>query len=356
MVVLASAAMSLPATTSNSWIAYAEAPPLARWDAVWYRSVAVEGYRYDPAVPQNNVGFYPLYALAAEGLSKTLHTPLLPTGIAFSLVCLGGALLLIGDLFAEWGGPGTAVLGAAAILLYPTAFFLASFYSESLFLLLVAANLWASRHGRWALAGAAGFAACLTRFNGFLLIPAMAVYAFADRRRDGRARPVRPLLAIAAGLLGALAYPAYLWNRWGDPLLYVHSKTQGWAQNPAPVWVLARNAFFDLLRHLREPGTGGKLMLLAEVVSTLLFLVLTVAVFRRGLTAEGVFAGGTLLLLLCSGTLDGIHRYVLMLFPCFLPVVQALRNRPAIAFGYAFLGAGFGLVFLHRFVHWIHVG
>lgn len=356
MVILASAAMALPATTSNPWIAYADAPPLARWDAVWYRSVAVDGYRYDPAVPQNNVGFYPLYAVAARGLARAFHAPLLWTGIAFSLVCLGAALLLIGDLFAEWGGPGTAAFGAAAILLYPTAFFLAAFYSESLFLLLAAANLWASRRGRWLLAGAAGFAACLTRFNGFLLIPAMAVYALAERRREGRGGLRRPVAAIAAAMGGALAYPAYLWHRWGDPLLYVHSKTQGWAQNPGPAWVLARNAFFDLLRHLREPGAGGKLMLLAEVVSTLLFLFLTVAVFRRGLTAEGVFAGGTLLLLLCSGTLDGIHRYVLMLFPCFLPLVQAVRSRPALAFGYAFLGAASGMVFLHRFVHWIHVG
>jgi len=43
-VTLASVAMTLPATTTNSWIDYASAPPLARWDAVWYRSIAVEGY------------------------------------------------------------------------------------------------------------------------------------------------------------------------------------------------------------------------------------------------------------------------------------------------------------------------
>ena len=79
IVVLASVAMALPATTTNPWIDYANAPPLARWDAVWYRSIAVRGYQYDPSVPQNNVGFYPLYALAAGSVSSLLHTPLLPT-------------------------------------------------------------------------------------------------------------------------------------------------------------------------------------------------------------------------------------------------------------------------------------
>ncbi len=355
-VVLASAAMALPASTTNPWIEYASAPPLARWDAVWYRSIAVDGYRYDPAVPQNNVGFYPLYAVVAGSVSRLLHTPLLPTGIVLSLLFLGGALLLIGDLFAEWGGPGMGFFGVAALLLYPTAFFLAAFYTESLFLLLSAASLWGARRGRWLIAGAAGFAACLTRLNGFLLAPAMAVSAFAPRRATAPGPRLAPTAAVLATLAGAAVYPAYLWHRWGDPLLYVHSKAAGWAQHPAPIWVLARNVLADLVGHVRVPGVGGKLMLFAEVASTLLFVALTVAVFRRGLIAEGVFVAGTLLLLLLSGTLDGIHRYVLVLFPCFLPLAQALRPRPALAFAYAFGGAGFGLVSLHRFVHWIHVG
>jgi hypothetical protein len=356
VVVLASAAMALPATTSNPWIAYADAPPLARWDAVWYRSIAVDGYRYDPAVPQNNVGFYPLYALAAASLARVLHTPLLATGIALSLLCLGAALLLVADLFEEWGGTGLGSLGIAALLLYPTAFFFAAFYTESLFLLLVAASLWGARRGHWLLAAVAGLLASVTRLNGFLLAPAVAVYAVAARRRAPDAPVGGPLAAVTGPLVGAAVYPAYLWFQWGDPLLYVRSKAAGWAQHPAPIWVLARRTAVDLFGHLRVPGVGGKLMLSAEVVSTVLFVVLTVAVFRRGLVAEGVFAGGTLLLLLCSGTLDGIHRYVLVLFPCFLPLTEALRRRPALAFGYAFAGVGFNMVLLHRFVHWIHVG
>lgn len=356
VVVLASAAMALPATTSNPWIAYAEAPPLARWDAVWYRSIAVKGYQYDPAVPQNNVGFYPLYALAASGVSRVLHTPLLPTGIVLSLLFLGGALLLIGDLFAEWGGEALAPAGIAAILVYPTAFFLAAFYSESLFLLCAAATLWGARRQRWLVSGLGALGASLTRFNGFLLVPALLWYAMRARREGKPASAAGPVAAVALGLAGAAAYPIYLWRRWGDPLLYVHSKTQGWAQSPAPVWVLARNVFRLVLGHLRDGGPGGKLMLFVEIASMLLFLALTVVVFREGLVAEGIWVGGTLLLVLWSGTLDGVHRYVLVLFPCFLPLVRALRGRPAFAFVYGFLGVGVGMAFLYRFVHWIHVG
>ena len=356
VAVLASAAMALPATTSNSWIAYADAPPLARWDSVWYRSIAVGGYHYDSSVPQNNVGFYPLYAILAGAVARWLHTPLLATGIVLSILCLGAALLLIGDLFAEWGGAGSGTLGAAALLLYPTAFFLACFYTESLFLLCAAASLWGARRRRWIVAGLAAAAACLTRFNGFLLVPALAWSAVTARRGDGERSGPGPALAIALALAGAAAYPLYLWRRWGDPLLYVHSKTQGWAQDPAPVWVLARRTYAQLALYLRGPGVGGKLMFLTEIVSILLFLVLTAALFRQGLVPEGIWTGSTLLLLLWSGTLDGVHRYVVVLFPCFLPLARFLRTRPALAFAYAFLGAGIGMTFLHRFVHWIHVG
>ena len=356
VVVLASAAMALPATTSNPWIAYADAPPLARWDAVWYRSIAVRGYQYDPGVPQNNVGFYPLYALAAGAVSRLLHTPLLPTGIVLSLLCLGAALLLAGDLFAEWGGGGVAPLGVAALLAYPTAFFLAAFYSESLFLLCAAASLWGARRRRWFVAGLGVFGACLTRFNGFLLIPALAWYAV-EARREGKAPSIGgPVAAIALGVVGAAAYPIYLWRWWGDPLLYVHSKTRGWAQKPGPVWVLARDVYRLVLGHLREPGPGGKLMLFVEVGSVLLFAALIVAVFRAGLVAEGIWVGSTLLMLLWSGTLDGVHRYVLVLFPCFFPLARGLRKHPVLAFAYGFLGVGVGMAFLYRFVHWIHVG
>jgi hypothetical protein len=353
VVVLASVAMALPATTSNPWIAWAQAPPLARWDAVWYQSIAARGYRHGTALMDNNVGYYPLYPILAAFVSRALHAALLPTGIALSILCLGGALLLIGDLFAEWGGEGAATLGVVTLLVYPTAFFLASFYTESLFLLCAAGSVWGARRHRWLLAGLAAAGACLTRFNGFLLVPALCWSAASRRLEEGGRSSTHPFLAIALAVAGAAAYPLYLWRRWGDPLLYVHSKVP---QDPAPVWVLARRVYGQFTVFLHEPALGGKLMFLMEIASVLLFLALTVAVFRIGLVAEGIWVGSTLLLLLWSGTLDGVHRYVLVLFPCFLPLARALRARPALAFAYAFLGIGVGMAFLYRFVHWIHVG
>ena len=61
-----------------------------------------------------------------------------------------------------------AVLYAAV---FPTAFFFLAPYSESLFLLLVLLSFWSARRGRWAMAGATGALAALTRNLGVLVVP-----------------------------------------------------------------------------------------------------------------------------------------------------------------------------------------
>ena len=350
--LLASAAMSLPVSNSSPWTGAYHAPPLARWDSSWYNSVAVDGYRFDPAQPENNVGFYPLYPQAARLLAAALHAPLLPTGIVLSLACLGIALLLAGDLFVEWGGEGAGLAGAAALLAFPTAFFLAAFYTEAMFLLFAAATLWGARRGHWLLAGAAAAGASLTRFNGFILVAALAAYALDELRKTGVRPTARAWAALAIASAGAAAYPLYLWKRFGDPMLYVRSKMMGWPVRPAPPWTLVWRVFTQLW----TAPPADKLGPAVELASATLFLVLTVALLRRRLVPECVFAGGTLLLLLTSGTLDGIQRYVIVLFPCFLPLALWLRRRPALGIAYLFGGFGSGVVLLHRYVHWIFVG
>jgi hypothetical protein len=352
ILLLASAAQRLPGAGPSRWAAVPDPPPLARWDSGWYQSVAVEGYHY-AGERESNVGFYPLYPLLARGLSSLARAAVFPTGIALSLVCLGGALLFAGDLFAEWGGPGMGAAGVAALLCYPTSFFLAAFYTESLFLLLAAATLWGARRERWAVAGAAAFAVGLTRFNGFLLVPALAAYAVGSLRAPTKTR-LPPILAVAAGAAGAAAYPIYLWKRFGDPLLYVHNKIAGWSVRPQPFWSLVSSTLHEVLAQIRRPDDPARVAL--EVGSAALFVLLTAALFVERRIPEGIYAAGTLLLLFTSGTLSGIQRYVLVLFPCFFPLARFLRPRPALAFGYGVVGIGGGVVLLHRFVHWLFVG
>jgi hypothetical protein len=284
-----------------------------------------------------------------------LHTPLLGTGIALSIACAGLALLLIGDLFAEWGGAGAGLAGAVALLAYPTAFFLAAFYTESLFLLCAAAAIWGARRWRWAVASLGGFLGALTRFNGFLLLVPLAIAATQSRRRGG-SRLAAPWLATAACAAGAAVFPAYLASRWGDPLLYVHSKIRGWPVRPAAPWTLLGRTVGEGWTRALRPSEGGKLMYAVELASIVFLIAGTFALFRARRLPEAGYAAASVLLLLSSGTHSGTARYALTIFPCFFPLGRALSPRPALAFAYGFAGVGTGVILLHRYVHWIFVG
>ena len=73
---------------------------------------------------------------------------------------------------------------------FPTAHFFLMPYSESLFLLLSVTAFWGARRRRWAVAGAAGALAALTRSIGILIAPALVIEALHQRvERRGPAGP-----------------------------------------------------------------------------------------------------------------------------------------------------------------------
>lgn len=302
--------------------------------------MAARGYRYDPSAEANNVRFYPLYPLLMRGLREALGIPLFEAGIAISLASLLLALLLLGKILEARSGPGAVVPGIAVLLFFPTAFYFASVYTESLFLLATVATLWAARRERWSVAALAGFAAGLTRLNGVLIVLPVAWCAWEAARREWRALRPPALLAVAAPVVGAALYPLYLWSMFGSPLLFFHAGGAQWAHRPAIPWALA------------QAEGQGALGLLASAACLALFLTLTAFLFLRRETPEALYAAATLVMLLSSGSLVGFPRYVLPLFPCFLLLADFLRSRPVLAFAYVLGGVGFLVLLLVRFVGW----
>ena len=353
-VLLAAAAIStLPVASGNPWIQVMHAPPLARWDAVWYRSIAIDHYSYDPRSPENNVGFYPLYPLLLRAAASVTAFPVLWIGIGISLLCLLGALWLIGRLFAEWGGAGDAGWGVRTLLLYPTAFYFASVYTESLFLLLTGAAFFWSRQRRWLLAGLACGLASLTRLNGCLVALPVAWYGIQAVRQGSPRRG--PLIAMALSVAGAAGFPLFLWWRWGDPLLYIRSKAAGWGTGARPIWALAASIGVELRECVSSPARLENLSFLSQLLSAVLFVTLTARLFRKGFIAEGLYCAATLLVLFHAGSLGGMDRYVLALFPAFFILSETLRRHRILEFASVLAGLMLQTIFLHRFVHWIMV-
>jgi hypothetical protein len=186
--------------------------PGARWDSVWYLTVAHSGYGDDPARP----AFFPLYPLALRVLGSDVIL-----GILLSLACFAVAAVLLHRLTAIELGAAAAGPAVTVLALFPGSLFFSMVYSEALFLALSVGAVYAARTGRWPLAGALGALATATRSAGLvLLVPLVLLWwAHSRRPRDGAWLALVPLgiaafcLAFAIAGHDALA-PLHAQERW----------------------------------------------------------------------------------------------------------------------------------------------
>lgn len=146
--------------------------PMRLWDGSWYRLVSVFGY--DPG-KSANAAFFPLYPWLMRWGHQLTGWSEETIGYIVSNVAFLGALILLYRLVTMDFNEVVARRSIWAMALFPTAFFFTAVYTESLFLLLAVATLYAARRGKWLLAGIVGLLAALTRSAGVMLLAPMAV-------------------------------------------------------------------------------------------------------------------------------------------------------------------------------------
>lgn len=151
-----------------------------RWDALRYLAIAQGGYT-DATV----TAFFPLYPL----IVGILHAPFggqsaYAAGLVVSNLATLGALLALHTLVRERWGEQVAWRAVLYLTVFPTALFTFAPYNESLFLLLSLGCFLALGRRRWALAGALGGLAALTRAAGIVLLIPFA-YEWWQWRRIG---------------------------------------------------------------------------------------------------------------------------------------------------------------------------
>lgn len=302
------------------------AGPSARWDSVWYLRIAQDGYGSVHSHAQ--AAFYPLYPLLMRVLGWVVGSPLV-AGILVSLACFLGALVLLHRLAALELGERDARATVLLVAFFPTAFFFSAVYSESLFLLVTVGAFLAARRGRWAVAGALGGLAALTRNSGVLLLVPLAIL-FVQQERHGARRRAAWLALVPLGLAVYLGYSAIAL---GDALAPYHAQAL-WLRHFEPLGALTggvRAAWLGLRQlvhgspapryfgeNLGDPFhvAGDSLMLLGFLVFA---LVACVGALRRLPLAYGVYAAVALAVTLSypldAQPLMSLPRYMLVLFP-----------------------------------------
>jgi hypothetical protein len=347
----------------------------ARHDSGWYYQIARYGYTGGASayVPggRSGIAFFPAYPLLMSYVGRALGrqpSDLYFGGLIVSWVAFALALVAIYNL-ARLDLPASRARRAALLTaIFPFAFYFGAVYTEALFLAAVAWCVYFFRARRWIAGGLCGALATATRVNGILMWPALAWIVWqafrpaADRRAPDRAselpatagvvshavaqdaahRSTGDRMRAAIGLLlvpaGIGAYSLFIYRLTGNPLEWA-ATIQRWGYYPggSPINVFA-GLGAALLTH-PYAFLAGERMAPYDTLNGLAAFAAVVSVpfvWRRFGTAYGLFMTANLWLPLSSGQVEGLGRYVAVLFPLFIWLAGIRSRRVSTALIVAF--------------------
>jgi len=323
----------------------------ARWDSGWYRNIAEEGYKYISG-GETNVVFFPLYPLLMRA-SAIIYGNSVIGGIIISNACFLAALYVIFSLVREKWGREAAIFTVYSMALFPFSFFFSAVYTESLFLLLTASSIFAAEKNRWGAAFILGFLSGLTRLMGMFIPVALVLIYLRKKDWDIKKAGADVLWPVLSGT-GVLAYSAYLYSRFGDPLAVFHGTAAGWQRDLSATNILHLDTISMFFRGEVHIGYYS-LLIIGSLFLTLGFIALCRLVYRKMGIEYALFSLVMIAVpFISSKDLMGMGRYVSVVFPCFVVVgMLGIPRTVLLAAGAAFLALQAGLAIL--FGNWYFV-
>ena len=288
----------------------------ANFDGQHYLSIAQKGgYGF------GQQAFFPLYPLLIKalggafggGLASLNLAGLIISNSAF-VVALVGLYKLLRLKFTERITRFTIIL----LLVFPVSFYFGSVYTESLFLALVVWSFLLAKRGKWLYACILGGLAAATRVIGVLLLPVLFIELFQQSKNKILDTRYLYLLLIPLGLL---AYMYFLYQTYGDPLLFIRA-LPGFGEQRSATPILLPQVFyryiFKILPSVNFSYFPAAFTTVLEFLVGGGFLLLAVLSFKRLSLSYSLFLTLGYLVPTLSGSFSSLPRYSLVLFPAFV--------------------------------------
>lgn len=320
-------------------IGYLKNPHLWSWlnfDGEHYLSIAMNGYKnlqyfYFPIFPIATKLFAPIFG---KTMFSYAVSGLLLNHITFLLALIGIWKLVSLDYDAK-----TAKETIILLLIFPTSFYFASFFTESLFLFFTIWSFYFLRKKRWISAGILGSLSTATRIVGLALIPAFFIEMFMQKKTE-KHQSKNFILKKIAGLLlvplGLLIYMNYLNKTVGDPLEFLNSVSI-FGQQRSSSLIMPPQVFyryiFKILPNINYGYFPVAFTTWLEFGSAILFGLLAILGILASMgklknlklsLSYAVYLLGGYIIPTLSGSFSSLPRYVLVLFPAFIFLSQFL--------------------------------
>jgi len=305
----------------------------SHWDGGWYTKIATLGYSYANDGQQHPVAFYPLFPLLIRGL-MALGMRVEVAGVLINSLAFLGALLLVYFWVEERYDTGSAKWTTAVLAWCPFSLFCTVMYTEGVFLFLTASALRAFERGEYIWAAFWGALTTATRGPGVTLIPTFFLTAWREKR---------PPLAYAAGFASAIGFFSFILYcaiNLEHPLAFIDIQ-KAWRQ---PTWLEIFKDFFSF-----NLQAATKVGMVFGACSLLWYL-------RKRLSITIIcFSFCSLALLITSGALQSVERYVYGIVPLSIGLGLLLVGRPLWGYGLMGLFGIFLLRFSVKFASWVWV-
>ena len=288
-----------------------------QWDAAHFLRLAEFGYT---AADKFKAWFYPLYPWCVRFCSYLCGDYLLASFLVSAVALFFVVVMLRRLAVFEWN----AKIGLRStwfFLIFPTAFYLHIGYTESLFLAFTIGAIFAARKERWWLAGLLGAFAWMTRANGIVLLPTLAIEAGSQWFRDRRWR--WQWLWIAIVPLGFAVYLLLNWRISGDPFAFLSLRQQLFHMHFSWPW----NGIADAFRNLRRTPNEAEIVGTQELIFTGLGLVCAVVSWTRLRPIYAIWITANWVLLVCVSFIESMPRYAVTMFPIFFLFAFVTENR-----------------------------
>jgi Gpi18-like mannosyltransferase len=286
----------------------------AHWDSFWYLDIAKNGYSFKGPEKLSNIVFFPLYPILMRSLAILFCNNLILTGWVLSSLFLLLSLFYFFKLVKEFHSEINPYLTIVLLLIFPTSFFLNAIYTESLFLFLSLAAFYYALKKRFLLANVFGFFASLTRISGAILfIPLFWEYLKTIDFKFPRLFNFKTL-SFSLTPLGTLIFFFYHYLRFHDFFLFF--KVESW-------WGRAFKFNKDHFLIFSNPAIVN---LCLDVFFIIFAFIVLYFVFKKFPTSYALYMLFTLIIILSTGTLMSVGRYILVLFPIYI-FLASVKNQ-----------------------------
>lgn len=282
---------------------------LANWDGQHFLNIAKNGYQQS-----FEFAFFPLYPLLIKLISNITGSFLI-SGLLISFLSSFFTVIFLFKLVEAEFDFATARKTIVMLLIFPTAFFLLTVYSESLFLLLTVASFYFLKKEKFFWASILAILAFLTRFVG---VAVLAAVLFVIYQQFKFKKPIFYLL-IFGGMVLVLSF-FYLTSQ--NPFIFI-SAEQHWQRT----LTLPGLNIWETVKSLVTPGfINQNIVAVFDLLFTIFGLGLILRVKRFLEMKYFIYSLISILLPIFTPSLSSMPRFILTIFPIFI-ILGNIKNR-----------------------------